>query len=244
MRKSYTQAPEDRLRIESIETDELWHAIIEAVDRVWSPPCPQKVLEIGCGSGRFLQWLDRSGHYVQGVEASRTLLRKARMRLPERIVLWEAFPESLPFEAKSFDTVFFVLSLEYTADVTKATREAFRVARSSVIVVYFNAYSPSYWFTKLSGWLMKNPAMVNCRTISPGSLAAMMKSAAGIPLRVSHEPVRWRDMGVGAIVLAPVIVTRFDLAHQIIRPLPVSTATPRRHFVPSPSSFGKLRANM
>jgi ubiquinone/menaquinone biosynthesis C-methylase UbiE len=228
--------------VESFQADDLWHAIVGAIERLWSPPRPQKVLEVGCGSGRFLEWLERAGHFAQGVETSIDLLQKARKRLSERTFLWEASPEELPFEAKSFDTVFFVLSLEYADDPVKAMREAFRVARSSVIVVSFNTYSPSYWFTRLSGWLMKNPAMANCRTISPGNLAAMMRSAAGVPLRVTHEPVRWKNIGVGAIVLSPVIVSRFDLAKELTHRLAVPTTVSSQQFVPSPSSYEKLRS--
>ncbi|MEJ5301555.1 MAG: class I SAM-dependent methyltransferase [Thermodesulforhabdaceae bacterium] len=216
----------------------LWDAVVYAISRIWSPPMPQKVLEVGCGSGRFLLWLYKENHTPYGVDPSKELLEKARKSLPDLVGLRQAPIEALPFEDKSFDTVFFVLSLEYAVDPVRALREAFRVARGTVVVVSFNAYSPYYWFTKLSAWVVNNP-MARCRTIRQGTLVAMTELAAGVPLRISQEPAKWKNIGIGALILSPIIVSRFDFAQQIygISPAHIS---PSGRFVPSPSSYGQV----
>jgi len=210
-----------------LRAGELWDAVVCAIGRLWSPPLPQKVLEVGCASGRFLLWLYKGKHIPCGVEPSQELLEEARKNLPDVIQLWHTPIEDLPFEDKSFDTVFFMLSLEYAVDPIKALREAFRVARYTVIIVSFNAYSPSYWFAKFSAWVEKNP-VVYCRTIRQSSLIAMTELAAGVPLHVTREPATWKEIGVGALIFSPIIVNRFDFTQCVA----IRSSSPYR-FVPS-----------
>lgn len=58
-----------------------WHRLVDAIG--W-PAGP--VLDVGCGNGRFAEFLDASGaaaHAYVGIDASGPLLRRARARLPE-----------------------------------------------------------------------------------------------------------------------------------------------------------------
>ncbi|MCX7821899.1 MAG: class I SAM-dependent methyltransferase [Syntrophobacterales bacterium] len=226
-------------RASPFQSNEFWQAIFRAVDRLWSPPLPQKVLAISCRSILFLLWLDKRGHLPHGVDPSGDLFLMARSRLPGRIPLWHAKPEKLPFDSSSFDVVFLALSLEYASDPEKALREAFRVAKSSVIIVSLNAFSPYLWFMKLSGWAIKNP-FANCRIIAPGLLTNMSRLIAGVPIRISYEAVQWKNMGT--TLFSPIVVTRFDFAHQVkgIFEIPL-TSSRSQQFIPSPSSYEKFR---
>ncbi len=113
----------------------------ELLLRVWSPQSPQRVLEVGCGTGRFLEWFARMGHQTTGLDASAPMLEIARRRLPERIDLYRGFAENLPYEDNAFDTVALITTLEFVDNPNRALQEALRVARRHVLIGSLNKYS-------------------------------------------------------------------------------------------------------
>jgi SAM-dependent methyltransferase len=113
----------------------------ELLRKVWAPISPQRVLEVGCGSGIFLEWFKSQGHMVAGVEPSSSSLELARRRLGSKVRLNQGFAENLPYEDNEFDTVAFITSLEFVDDPVMALKEAFRVARGSVLLGVLNKYS-------------------------------------------------------------------------------------------------------
>jgi len=113
----------------------------EVLSRLWSPPSPQRVLEVGCGTGLFLEWFSEQGHQVTGIEPSSPMLNICRERLPERISLDRGYAEHLPYEDNAFDTVALITTLEFVDDPLQALREASRVARQTVLVGALNRYS-------------------------------------------------------------------------------------------------------
>lgn len=113
----------------------------ELLLRVWSPRSPQRVLEVGCGTGLFLEWFARLGHQTTGIDASAPMLELARRRLPERVDLNRGFAENLPYEDNAFDTVALITTLEFVDDPLRALQEALRVARRHVLLGSLNKYS-------------------------------------------------------------------------------------------------------
>jgi SAM-dependent methyltransferase len=113
----------------------------ELLLRLWSPTRAQRVLEVGCGTGVFLEWLAELGHQVTGLDPSPIMLNCARHRLPEKIDLDRGYAEDLPYEDNAFDTVAIITTLEFVDDPLQALREAFRVARSQVLLGSLNKYS-------------------------------------------------------------------------------------------------------
>lgn len=113
----------------------------DLLSRVWDPVSPQRVLEVGCGSGVFLEWFASNGHIVTGIDPSNSSLELARKRMGSRIGLSHGFAEHLPFEDNEFDTVAMISSLEFVDDPSRALSEAFRVARRSVLIGALNKYS-------------------------------------------------------------------------------------------------------
>lgn len=74
---------------------------------VWADQAPRGrtgliVLEIGCGTGRFLEHLDAGGHTVVGVDFSERMLRRAIRR---RCAVVQGSVADLPFRTEAFDTV-------------------------------------------------------------------------------------------------------------------------------------------
>jgi SAM-dependent methyltransferase len=113
----------------------------EVLLRVWSPILPQTVLEVGCGTGLFLEWFAGFGHQVTGLEPSSSMLDIARNRLPPRITLDRGFAEDLPYEDNAFDTVALITTLEFVDRPQQALEEACRVARRHVLLGVLNKYS-------------------------------------------------------------------------------------------------------
>jgi SAM-dependent methyltransferase len=113
----------------------------ELFRKVWAPVSPQRVLEVGCGSGIFLEWFKSQGHMVAGIEPSSPSLELARRRLGPKVRLNQGFAENLPYEDNEFDTVALITSLEFVDDPYLSLKEAFRVARGNVLLGVLNKYS-------------------------------------------------------------------------------------------------------
>lgn len=109
--------------------------------RLWSPSASQRVLQVGCGTGIFLEWFAQLGHQVTGIEPSSAMLNIAQLRLPQRIYLEHGHAEDLPYEDNAFDTVALISVLEFVDDPLQVLTEAFRVARRHVLLGAANKYS-------------------------------------------------------------------------------------------------------
>jgi len=87
-------------------------------------------LELGCGTGIFLEKLARSGARIVGLDLSADLLAKARARLvtASNVVLHRGNAEHMPYAASSFDSVY-GSSVLHHLDLDRALAEVFRVLR-------------------------------------------------------------------------------------------------------------------
>ncbi|MDR3569337.1 MAG: class I SAM-dependent methyltransferase [Syntrophobacteraceae bacterium] len=108
---------------------------------VWRPVSAQRVLEVGCGAGVFLEWFRARGHMVTGLDPSSVSLELARERLGNKVRLTQGFAEDLPFEDNEFDTVALITTLEFVDEPLLALKEAFRVARRNVLLGVLNGFS-------------------------------------------------------------------------------------------------------
>lgn len=85
-------------------------------------------LEVGAGTGHWLQFLD--GHRMVGLDLSCTMLARARQRLPDAPLV-QADALSLPFADGSFDRVICVNAFHHFADKPRFLNEARRVLRAA-----------------------------------------------------------------------------------------------------------------
>ena len=87
-----------------------------------------KILDVGCGAGRFCRIAADRGAQVAGIDATRPFVEIARERIPDGdFRLGEM--EDLPWADDSFDVVTGFNSFFIAADIVNALREARRVAR-------------------------------------------------------------------------------------------------------------------
>jgi SAM-dependent methyltransferase len=94
----------------------------------------QRVLDVGCGAGVFLELVAKRGAEPHGIDASEALIALAHERLPEAD-LRVGDMESLPYDDDSFDLVTGFTSFFFANDMVAALREAGRVAEPGAPVV-------------------------------------------------------------------------------------------------------------
>lgn len=87
----------------------------------------RRVLEVGCGTGRWTAELARAGCDVSGIDPSAEMLARASSRVAAD--LRQGSAEALPWAADCFDAVFYINSLHHISAPEDALREAFRVLR-------------------------------------------------------------------------------------------------------------------
>jgi ubiquinone/menaquinone biosynthesis C-methylase UbiE len=121
-----------------------WKIETELFSGLWAPVSRQNVLEVGCGTGHFLEWICQQGHQATGLEPSPSMRELARSRLPGCVTVDHGHAEYLPYEDNSFDTVALINTLEFVDDPTEALQEAVRVARRHVLVGVLNRYSLAF----------------------------------------------------------------------------------------------------
>ena len=87
----------------------------------------QRVLDLGCGDGRFSAALVGAGVSVVGVDAAAEALRRAREHAPEAEFVQVDEGAPLPFADASFDLVWCGETLEHVVDVALLLGEVRRV---------------------------------------------------------------------------------------------------------------------
>jgi SAM-dependent methyltransferase len=86
-----------------------------------------RVLDVGCGSGEFLQTLAEAGAVAAGIDPARGMVDEARRRAPNAEVRLGGV-DDLPWADVSFDVVTAVNALQFADDTMEALGEMIRVA--------------------------------------------------------------------------------------------------------------------
>ncbi len=119
------------------------HKLFQKHISVW-PRRGHTLLDIGCGSGRFLKMFWDYGFDVTGVDTNPEAIAISAERLGSRATFQQASLDDLPFENDSFNYISIIMALEYTSNPKAILTEAFRVASDGIIVGFINKWSLNY----------------------------------------------------------------------------------------------------
>ncbi len=195
-----------------------------------APLAGQRILDIGCGTGRSLEYFLDSGLQLTGIEPSPYMIDNARKRLKNRADLYRGFAEDLPFEDNSFEYSFFLTSLEYTEMPAKAVEEACRVTKDRVFVGVLNRYAPNNLLKRIKG-LMAGSVYSKLNFFSIWQLKRLVYSILG------DVPMSWRTTlqfpivhGKAAFVLENLTIVQKSpfggMIGMVITPVPKFRVTP------------------
>jgi SAM-dependent methyltransferase len=90
-----------------------------------------RLLDVGCGGGVFLQRAIETGCPGTGLDHSRTMVRLARARLGGAAEIVEGKAEALPFPDGAFTAVSCLVAFFFFADPVQVLREMLRVLQPS-----------------------------------------------------------------------------------------------------------------
>jgi SAM-dependent methyltransferase len=146
-------------------------------DRLAHPRSGETVLDVGCGTGRYLRWLHDRGLRATGVDVSLNMVTAARLRLTDRGADERAFvadASALPFGESSFDLVTAITSLEFLSEPERSLREMWRVCRGRLFLGVLSRHS---LYARQIG--RKGPAssLAKARLYGLGELLRLVRSA-------------------------------------------------------------------
>jgi SAM-dependent methyltransferase len=104
------------------------------------PTIGDTFLDIGCGTGQFLQYLAKRGIDRNGLDPSPYMIDIASKNLGAGVTLQKGFAEDLPFDDNTFTCSALISVLEFVDDPQKSLEEAFRVTKNRVFIGFFNRY--------------------------------------------------------------------------------------------------------
>ncbi len=88
-----------------------------------------KVLELGCGTGHWSEFLSEMGFHVTATDISEAMLSLATRKKIERVSFQQADASNLPFDNESFETIVSITMLEFTGNIPKVMDEIYRVLK-------------------------------------------------------------------------------------------------------------------
>jgi ubiquinone/menaquinone biosynthesis C-methylase UbiE len=113
----------------------------ELILELVAPRAGERVLDIGCGTGEYLQIFREKWCQVTGIDCSEKMLEVSRRKMGEHVDLKLGQAEDLPFSDDEFDIVTIINALEITLNPRQVVAEAIRVCRGRVFIGFLNKYS-------------------------------------------------------------------------------------------------------
>jgi ubiquinone/menaquinone biosynthesis C-methylase UbiE len=148
------------------------------------------VLEVGCVTGHWLEFLQAGNIQLQGLDFSAGMLAKARLCVPG-IPVVRATAESLPWRANSFDHVFCINAFQHFPEKKVFLSEARRLLRpgGKILIVGLDPHrSEDQWF--VYDYFPESLGIDRQRYASAGSLRIWMRET-GFQNVVTQEVEHW-----------------------------------------------------
>jgi len=157
----------------------------------------EQVLDVGCGTGRYLQWFAEMGLEATGVDSSREMVQVAQQRLAgsgEEGQALLADGTDLPFADDSFDLVTAITVLEFVKHPDRLIAEMLRVSRNCIFLGVLNRYSPYY----IQQRLRRGRILSQAHFYSVGEVVRLVREAGG-------QDITWRTTLQGFATNLPLL---------------------------------------
>lgn len=156
--------------------------VLEAEDRIAlrliDPRPGERVLDVGCGTGRWLAQLRDQGMFVTGLDLNPAMIELARRRLGTGADVHLGAAEDLPFEDNAFDLTCLNTVLEFLPDPDQALREAVRVTLGRIYIGVLNRHCLTAAYRRLKG-LWTDSVYKQAKFISLWQLKSMLTRCVG-----------------------------------------------------------------
>ena len=188
----------------------------EVLLRMINPPSPPfskgglgGILDIGCGTGYFTQFLSSYCRSIVGVDTSMDMIKYAiKKHRDSNIKYLIADAEKLPFKDGGFDISVSITALNFVKNPLSAVSEAVRISRKKVFLGILNRWSLLYFFKKVKG-LIKNTSYSDVCFYSQREITSIL-STIEVPLPSSER------VGVRGIQAQHTYFLPFPRIHSIL----------------------------
>ncbi|MEA4857980.1 MAG: class I SAM-dependent methyltransferase [Solidesulfovibrio sp.] len=182
--------------------------LIERLTSDW-PRRGQRLLEIGCGTGIFLDVLHGAGFDVTGLDASPAMLEAARRRLGAKADLHLGDAGHLPFDDNAFEFGVLLTVLEFCPDPALALREAARVTKKALLVGYLNRCSCYGLSMRLFPGSARGP-LAQAHWFTPCGMGRLLRASLGRRSQragsvLAGPKASWREAAPWRQINAPIL---------------------------------------
>ena len=175
---------------------------------------PLRVLDVGCGAGPGLRFLETCGQRSVGVDLVLYPLEEARRLVPGAGLVQADVGGALPFADSSFDLLLLSEIVEHLPDEQPLLRECRRVLRGGgrVVVTTPNLWDARRALAPLTGRVWSGDTdPTHCNLFTPARLGRALEAAgfAGVRWRTGIKPMRWlssRRLGLRLALPYPPLV--------------------------------------
>ena len=152
-------------------------------------PKNAKILEVGCGSGRFLEFLEKNGYKnIYGIDSSKEMMDIAKKRTKAILIKGDAY--KLPFSKNSFEVVFSIHVLMHISNPKKVIGEMLRVSKDRIIFDIINKQSVSYLLSQiLKRYKPRFSSIKDVKKMIPANNKMKYKPTYMFPLKGYFSPV-------------------------------------------------------
>lgn len=117
----------------------------------------ERILELGCGTGRFLFSVMKKSSHVVGIDRDISFLQFVKRKGEEmglHLTLVQADGRELPFREGQFNVVYEVTTLCFVHNEKRLLQEMIRVcsAGGKILLGELNPISPWQWWRRFKGW--------------------------------------------------------------------------------------------
>lgn len=155
-------------------------------------PAKQSLLDIGCGTGQFLEMLSKLAPEIKlsGVEPNQQMLGRAKAKFGNSINCVEAWAHDLPFENASFDYMTCNNMFHYIDEPEKALGEFKRVLKPKGQLVLMD-WCGDFWTMKLNSLYLDLRTKAHVKTYKQDELQKMLEDVGFIDVVGKKRKVDW-----------------------------------------------------